>query len=64
MTLGGAVSLASVRLAMVANEVDDIDKTILRIDREIARQNQRKRELLARRADIERMISTPISLRA
>lgn len=60
----GAVSQEALRLAMVASQLEQIDLAILRVDREIARQNLRKIALLEERAKLERQIASPLSVSA
>lgn len=60
----GEVSQAALRLAIAASQLEQIDLAILRIDREIKRQNLRKVALLEERAAIERAISIPLSVSA
>lgn len=60
----GAVSQEALRLAMAASQLEQIDLAILRVDREIARQNLRKAALLEERSKIERQIAIPVSVRA
>lgn len=60
----GEVSQAALRLAIAASQLEQIDLAILRVDREIARQNLRKVALLEERAKIERAISIPLTVSA
>lgn len=57
----GEVSQEALRFAMAASQLEQIDLALLRVDREIARQNLRKVALLEERAKIERAISIPLT---
>lgn len=59
-----AVSQEALRLAIAASQLEQIDLAILRVDREIARQNLRKIALQEERQKIERAISIPVNVAA
>lgn len=60
----GVVSQEALRLAMAATQLEQIDLAILRIDREIQRQNLRKVALLEERMKIEQQIAIPLNITA
>lgn len=59
-----AASQAAVRIAMAATQLEQIDLAILRVDREIQRQNLRKVALLEERAKLERIVANPLNIAA
>lgn len=59
-----AVSQEALRFAIAASQLEQIDLALLRVDREIARQNLRKTALLEERQKIERAIAIPVNVAA